>query len=417
MVKNDVFLRFKKIDKAFFSRETMNDFHLQKKKGLRKFSQTFFGVFYITLESDGTFVPKIKERNFSFVNSKLKNHKMERPKFNHEIINELYQYGWTLHQANVLPTILELPRQSLIEDLTKVIEDGIDNFSEYERLVEIEETLTWENVTFVQHAIYILAEIEATEAKGIIEKILLQPEEFAEFFTEEFDTEELPMCLMRIFKDDYELYTKIAIKANYWINSSACTTAMSQMVLYNPDLKPLIVPCFENIILTLTEKNKVKKSLDNATALGCLVGDLIDMKVRDLDEVVKAAFDADVVDESLSGDYQDYIDAFEEYPDWDYKRPYTPILKYYRKWDEIIAEREEEEAIWKAEREQREAKRNMEMEAKARQIEKQKIDINKVGKQGEILESGNFKYKDKKVGRNEPCPCGSGKKYKKCHGK
>jgi preprotein translocase subunit SecA len=22
----------------------------------------------------------------------------------------------------------------------------------------------------------------------------------------------------------------------------------------------------------------------------------------------------------------------------------------------------------------------------------------------------------KKVGRNEPCPCGSGKKYKKCHG-
>jgi len=22
-----------------------------------------------------------------------------------------------------------------------------------------------------------------------------------------------------------------------------------------------------------------------------------------------------------------------------------------------------------------------------------------------------------KVGRNEPCPCGSGKKYKRCHGK
>ena len=24
---------------------------------------------------------------------------------------------------------------------------------------------------------------------------------------------------------------------------------------------------------------------------------------------------------------------------------------------------------------------------------------------------------EKKVGRNEPCPCGSGKKYKQCHGK
>lgn len=25
--------------------------------------------------------------------------------------------------------------------------------------------------------------------------------------------------------------------------------------------------------------------------------------------------------------------------------------------------------------------------------------------------------KEKKVGRNDPCPCGSGKKYKNCHGK
>ena len=28
-----------------------------------------------------------------------------------------------------------------------------------------------------------------------------------------------------------------------------------------------------------------------------------------------------------------------------------------------------------------------------------------------------FKRETKKVGRNDPCPCGSGKKYKKCHGK
>jgi preprotein translocase subunit SecA len=26
------------------------------------------------------------------------------------------------------------------------------------------------------------------------------------------------------------------------------------------------------------------------------------------------------------------------------------------------------------------------------------------------------KREGKKVGRNDPCPCGSGKKYKKCHG-
>jgi preprotein translocase subunit SecA len=27
-----------------------------------------------------------------------------------------------------------------------------------------------------------------------------------------------------------------------------------------------------------------------------------------------------------------------------------------------------------------------------------------------------FVREERKIGRNEPCPCGSGKKYKHCHG-
>jgi len=30
---------------------------------------------------------------------------------------------------------------------------------------------------------------------------------------------------------------------------------------------------------------------------------------------------------------------------------------------------------------------------------------------------GEQQHKKKKIGRNEPCPCGSGKKYKRCCGK
>ncbi|MEW6126406.1 MAG: preprotein translocase subunit SecA [Acidobacteriota bacterium] len=35
---------------------------------------------------------------------------------------------------------------------------------------------------------------------------------------------------------------------------------------------------------------------------------------------------------------------------------------------------------------------------------------------GEEEEAKPFRNKEPRVGRNEPCPCGSGKKYKKCHG-
>ena len=36
--------------------------------------------------------------------------------------------------------------------------------------------------------------------------------------------------------------------------------------------------------------------------------------------------------------------------------------------------------------------------------------------QGAKIQDSGFKIQDKKVGRNDPCPCGSGKKFKRCHG-
>ena len=37
--------------------------------------------------------------------------------------------------------------------------------------------------------------------------------------------------------------------------------------------------------------------------------------------------------------------------------------------------------------------------------------------QGDGAKTEPIKRDKTKVGRNDPCPCGSGKKYKKCHGK
>lgn len=46
-----------------------------------------------------------------------------------------------------------------------------------------------------------------------------------------------------------------------------------------------------------------------------------------------------------------------------------------------------------------------------------KIDGNWYYEDGETPESTPFTRAQPKVGRNEPCPCGSGKKFKKCCGK
>ena len=36
---------------------------------------------------------------------------------------------------------------------------------------------------------------------------------------------------------------------------------------------------------------------------------------------------------------------------------------------------------------------------------------------GKMVAPGQFRHEKPKVGRNEPCPCGSGKKFKKCCGR
>ena len=54
-----------------------------------------------------------------------------------------------------------------------------------------------------------------------------------------------------------------------------------------------------------------------------------------------------------------------------------------------------------------------------RKIEKQKqreLDAISMVGTGEAAQPAQKVNKDKNVGRNDPCPCGSGKKYKKCHG-
>jgi preprotein translocase subunit SecA len=51
-----------------------------------------------------------------------------------------------------------------------------------------------------------------------------------------------------------------------------------------------------------------------------------------------------------------------------------------------------------------------------RKKEKEMAELQMVGGDGSANGSNKQVIKGDKVGRNDPCPCGSGKKYKKCHG-
>ena len=67
-------------------------------------------------------------------------------------------------------------------------------------------------------------------------------------------------------------------------------------------------------------------------------------------------------------------------------------------------------------------RRQREREARAREnLQYEKAADSAMGGESEAPQEAApqapFVRKERKVGRNEPCPCGSGKKYKACHGK
>jgi preprotein translocase subunit SecA len=95
-----------------------------------------------------------------------------------------------------------------------------------------------------------------------------------------------------------------------------------------------------------------------------------------------------------------------------------PVLPFSPDGDEEDEEEETDEALEGANGEQRRAAQNV-VEDFTRNIQRKKdremAELQFVGGNGTATEKKQA-VTAKKAGRNDPCPCGSGKKYKKCHG-
>jgi preprotein translocase subunit SecA len=95
-----------------------------------------------------------------------------------------------------------------------------------------------------------------------------------------------------------------------------------------------------------------------------------------------------------------------------------PVLPFSPDGDEEDEEEDQEETLVSANGEQRRAAQNV-VEDFTRNIQRKKdkemAELQFVGGSGGATEKKQA-ISAKKAGRNDPCPCGSGKKYKRCHG-
>ncbi len=171
---------------------------------------------------------------------------------------------------------------------------------------------------------------------------------------------------------------------------SEVSVALTQILLHHPEKREEIVGLYKGVI-DFFLSSKTDQTIIDETMIGLMIGDIIECNGKELLPEIKRLFDEEITDESVSGSLEEVIDELDEMPEGEYDENYKKQLQNYF---EIQAEL----ALWEADDDY--------------------DDWEEVEDDTEYFYSGDkpFVRTTPKVGRNEPCPCGSGKKYKNCHG-
>ena len=135
-------------------------------------------------------------------------------------------------------------------------------------------------------------------------------------------------------------------------------------------------------------------------------------KIKEVPEEIINDFEKAIALRVIDEAWVDHIGAMEHLREGIYLRGYAqtnPLQAYtlegYELFDDLMAGISSNISIYLLKAEVRQNTERVEQRS------------NTIVHDTHIKQKGKPIKKDKKVGRNDPCPCGSGKKYKQCHGK
>ena len=313
-----------------------------------------------------------------------KTSKTAPPQFTHPEIEALYQNDFYIG-SEVIDAILALPKETLTQDLELVLKDSIQRFSYFEEINNEEQSF------FVIHALLLLKEIEATDSLQAVLEILSQSNDYLEFYLSDFITELLWGVLFVLGKNRWDLFLDFMKRPGiYTYSKTEISVAVSQLALHFTERKKEALNWYKHILEYYNEASG-KDNLVDSNLIGLMISDIIEIKTSDqkIIEIIENLYQKGYVAESTCGTFEEVkadINSTEIYPHS--KRQIQDIKSIYAEYIDYA----ERNAVGN------DVKYNWDSDDYL---------FDEVDVQHPIV-------KDKKIGRNDPCPCGSGKKYKKC---
>jgi hypothetical protein len=300
---------------------------------------------------------------------------------------------------DLLREILALPQEELLDDLELVLQDAQDRYQEIRNICDaLEDNDVFLRITtFPFHALMLLGEINCDRSLDLALNFLKyrNTEEgsnraFINFYISDAITEDLWLVYYRLGIGREQKLCDFFFEKNIdEFTKCPATDALQQIALHHEEKTKEIQGYYEDVLRRFTEPEFYEdESFDDVTEIISIVaGNYVETLPNPISPYVKELYDLGLVYESLDGTYEDLIDHAEMYKEYCIKEV-----------DDIFTFYSDAVRIWHC--------------------------YNKDSQQANV----DFDFLDdvfnhqpqqpyiasKVAGRNDPCPCGSGKKYKKC---
>lgn len=313
----------------------------------------------------------------------------KEPEFNHPEIRQLYENGMRI-DPNIIKGILGLSRTSLIVDLETILEDVVRR---YEYFIDKVDEDGWkeEGHNFLIHALFLLTELNATESLDKILQLLKQDEKLLRFWFGDFLTAEVWRTIYQLGNNQLEKLKEFVLGPHlYTYARYEVCSAVAQIAYHEPERKPEVIEWIKDVLTFLLNK-KDDEDLIDSDFIALMICDIIGLKAKNLLHLVKSLFEQDLVSQGICGDFSDVEDSVINRQERDYYK--YDLFNIYDRYTHILT-------TWGSYKEDEE-----DMDGS---------NFNDYDPTEYLPES--LIRAETKIGRNNPCPCGSGKKYKKCCG-
>lgn len=318
---------------------------------------------------------------------------LEPPKFHFpEQIAWLYTNDLNINPEKI-EQLLQLDREKFSEDLEKMLQDSVSRFNYFVEKTN-EEGYDNSQLDFPMHALLLLAELENPRSLDEILALLKQDQDFNDFWFGDFINQVMESALYHCGKNStFKLFEFLKLPNVYNMNKGIVGEALVKINHDSEERREDLLTAYREI-LQLYIDNADDENFADTEAVGFLVSDLIDLNYHELLPEIKELFDLELVETFISGTYADVE-----------KDIIRPVLG--KNLDFIMADIfQKYEAL----------KSNEHDMTTAAPEEDDLADLyNREMLKQVLLDDLDKPFTgQKKVGRNDPCPCGSGKKYKKC---